>query len=323
MSTRAPEVHLCRLDGNARLVTAVGLFVALVAAVVIGGASSATRAPLIGFTRADGVYVMGIDGSGARRIMRTGPTALYGGIAWSPDGTRLVFAAWDGIWLMDADGKNRVRVATGTEPYWIGAKPQQLFSPVPTNFGSPTWSPDGRRIAFTAFQGADNRDIWIMNGDGSKPHRLRKTPYFEGEVDWSPAGGWLVFDSGSWVSDVYVLRTNGTGLRNLTPGGGWVGSGQPTWSSDGRRIAFGQPSGIWEMDANGRSKVQLTSNKGLDGVPDWSPDGRKIVFVRRLSESTEASAEIYVMNADGTALTRLTYNRVAEGGPAWQPIGSS
>lgn len=298
-------------------------FVTVVAGLsVVGGACPAgDRMGLIAFTRADGLYVMRTDGSGVRRIMSAGPEALYGGgAAWSPDGTRLVYASWKGIWLMDVNGRNQVRVATGGEPYSIGSG---LFSPSPTNFGSPTWSPDGRRIAFTAFEGAQNRDIWIMNADGSSRHRLRKTPYFEGEVDWSPTGGRLVFDSGSWVSDVYVITTNGTGLRNLTPGGGWVGSGQPSWSSDGRRIAFARPSGIWVMDAGGRSKRRLTSNRAADSVPDWSPDGRRIAFVSRLELGKDGSGEIYVINPDGTGVRRLTHNRVGEGAPAWQPVARS
>ena len=280
--------------------------------------STATPSELIAFTRADGLYLMRADGSGVRRIMRAGPEALHGGgAAWSPDGSRLVYASWQGIWLMDANGRNRVRVATGGEPYSVGAG---LFSPSPTNFGSPTWSPDGRRIAFTAFEGVQNRDVWVMNADGGNRHRLRKTPYFEGEVDWSPTGGRLVFDSGSWVSDVYVITTDGTGLRNLTPGGGWAGSGQPSWSSDGRRIAFARPSGIWVMDGGGRSKRRLASTEAGDSVPDWSPDGRRIAFVRRLEPGRDSSSEIYVMNPDGTGVTRLTHNGVGEGAPAWQPV---
>ena len=306
------------------LVGVVALLAALGSALLVGGARSASEASgLIAFTRADGVYVMHTDGSSVRRVMRAGPTALYaGGVAWSPDGTKLVVAGWNGIWLMDANGRNQVRVATGGEPYYVGVKPHRtLYYPRATSFGSPSWSPDGRRIAFTAFQGVENRDIWIMNADGSNQHRLRETPFFEGEMDWSPAGGWLVFDSGSWVSDVYVIRTNGTGMRNLTPGGGWDGSGQPSWSPDGRRIVFARPSGIWVTDASGRLPVQLTSTK-LDGSPDWSPDGRKIAFVRKLvskeGAAREASSEIYVMNADGTGVTRLTHNHVREASPAWQ-----
>lgn len=305
---------------------------ALASALLVGGARSAGQASgLIAFTRADGLYVMRSDGTGVHRIKSAGPEALYGGgAAWSPDGSRLVFATWNGIWLMDADGRHQVRVATGGRTYWIGVKPnRRLFYPRATYFGSPTWSPDGRRIALTAFQGVENRDVWIMNADGSDRHRLEKTPYFEGEVDWSPVGGRLVFDSGSWVSDVYVIRTNGTGMRNLTPGGGWVGSGQPTWSADGKRIAFARPSGIWVMDASGRAPANLTRHK-LDGMPDWSPDGRKIAFVRKLvfekgtsPAARDASSEIYVMNADGTGVKRLTHNRVGEGSPAWQPVASS
>lgn len=292
---------------------------ALVSVLLVSGARSAGRASgLIAFTRADGLYVMRADGSGARRVM---PALYAGGTAWSPDGTKLVFAGGEGIWVMDANGRHQVRVATGGSPYWLGLIPSRgLFYPRATNFGSPTWSPDGRRIAFTAFQGVENRDIWVMNADGSNQHRLKRTPFFEGEMDWSPLGGWLVFDSGGWVSDVYVMRTNGSNLRNLTPNGGWVGSGQPGWSPDGRRIVFGRPSGIWVMAASGRLQVRLTSNKAGDSGPDWSPDGRKIAFVRRLESGKDTSSEIYVMNADGTGAKRLTHNHVAEGSPAWQPV---
>ena len=305
------------------LAVAVAGVSALGAASSFGGArSTGVRSGLIAFTREDGLYLMRSDGRGVRRIVGAGPEALYGGgAAWSPDGSRLVFATGEGIWLMDANGQHPVRVATGGLPYWTGVKPnRRLFYPSATNFGSPTWSPDGRTIAYTAFQGVENRDVFVMNADGGNQHRLKKTPYFEGEVDWSPAGGWLVFDSGGWVSDVYVMRTNGTGLRNLTSGGGWVGAGQPSWFPDGRRIVFGRPSGIWVMDARGRALVQLTSNKAGDSVPDWSPDGRRIAFVRRLEPKNESSSEIYVMNADGTGVKRLTHNRVGEGSPAWQPI---
>lgn len=304
----------------------VGLAVTLVSAVLVGGARTANQASgLIAFARADGIYVMRTDGTGARRIMQTEP--IYGrGIAWSPDGTQLAIATSTGIWLTDANGRNRVRVASGGQPYWIGAKPyRKLFYPRATNFGSPTWSPDGRSIAFTAFQGVENRDIWVMNADGSGQHRLKKTPFWEGNVDWSAVGARLVFDSGSWVSNVYVMKTNGSGLRLLTPGGGWIGAGQPAWSPDGHKVVFARPSGIWVMNANGSAQVQLTHH-ALDEYPAWSSNSR-IAFVRKLvwkkgtsPADRDASTEIYVMNADGTDVKRLTHNRVREATPAWQPI---
>ena len=302
------------------------LAAALVLGLMVGGARSANvQSGLIAFTRPDGVYVMRSDGTGVRRVMQTEP--IYGaGVSWSPDGRKLVVATWRGIWLLNADGQRRVRVATGGSPYYIGEKPpRKLFSPRATNFGSPTWSPDGRSIAFTAFQGVENRDVWVMNADGSGQHRLKETPYFEGNVDWSPAGGWLVFDSGSWVSDVYTMKTDGTALRLLTPGGGWVGSGMPAWSADGQRIVFARPNGLWIMNAHGGAHVQLTHHT-FDEYPAWSSGGR-IAFVRKLvwekgtsPAARDASSEIYVMNADGTGVTRLTHNQIPEGSPAWQPI---
>jgi Tol biopolymer transport system component len=324
-----PE-HRSHVGGGLALL--VGLAVTLVSALFVGGARTANQAPgLIAFARADGIYVMRADGTGARRIMQTTePRDIYGrAIAWSPDGTKLVIATWTGIWLTDANGRNRVRVATGGQPYGIGEKPyRKLFYPRATNFGSPTWSPDSRSIAFTAFQGVENRDIWVMNADGSGQHRLKKTPFWEGKVDWSAVGGWLVFDSGSYVSDVYVMKTNGTGLRLLTRGGGWVGSGQPAWSPDGQKVVFARPSGIWVMNANGGAQMQLTHH-ALDEYPAWSSSGR-IAFVRKLvwkkvmlPAARDASSEIYVMNADGTGVTRLTHNRVGEASPAWQPVAPS
>ena len=217
------------------------LGIAVVSALAVISVLLASNAPsarpasqrLIAFTRGDGVYVMHADGSGEHRIL-THRGALYGGVAWSPDRSRLALATSEGIWVMGAAGQQLVRLATPGPVGMLDGKP---YSKRPSLFDSPTWSPDGRKIAFTAYQGHD-RDIWVTNADGTNQHRLKKTPFppfFEGGVDWSPAGDRLVFDSGSWVSDVYVMRTNGSSLRNLTPGGGWVGSGQPSWKPTGTR----------------------------------------------------------------------------------------
>ena len=92
-------------------------------------------------------------GAGRQKIFRdVGP-------AWSPDGTKIAFvkltyynqdlnSSWGVIWVMNADGSNKVKLTGDTE-----------------KFNSPTWSPDGTKIAFA---GPENKgDIWVMNADGS------------------------------------------------------------------------------------------------------------------------------------------------------------
>jgi TolB protein len=199
---------------------------------------------------------------------------------------------------VDADGTDPVRVAR-------------------VDATSLSWSADGRRIAFTRHFRADS-DIWLMNADGSNMRRLKRTPeLFERDVDWSPVGGRIAFVSGGYVPLVYVMRTDGSGLRKLAPPAtlrGWPDSTDPDWSPDGRRIVFASVAGpgtdpeIWVMNANGKRWVRLTENRFADGQPVWSPDGRRIAFSREF-------AAIHVMNADGTGETRLT----AGAYPAWQP----
>jgi TolB protein len=292
------------------LIAALGLLVALVSVLLVGDARSAREgSELIAFTRADGIYVIRPDGTGLHPLWqgKRTPTEL----TWSPDGRKLAFGAsarWGtsggGIWVMNADGSDPVRVAS-----------------VPAE--SLTWSPDGRRIAFTA-----KGDIWLMNADGSNIRPLRRTPrLFERNVDWRPTGGWVAFDSGGYVPFVYVMRTNGRNLRKLPPPTlrGWPDSTDPDWSPDGRRIVFASVVGssdsmqIWVMNASGKQWVQLTRNRVPSGSPAWSPDGRKIALLRG-DWAKDRSWEIYVMQADGTGVTRLTNNRVRDGSPAWQPV---
>ena len=108
---RVAQLNVRQLQRGLWLVAVVGLALALVSGLLVGGARSASQASgLIAFVRDDGIYVMRADGSGARRITRTGQAALYGGVAWSPDGSKLVFATWDDIWVMDAEGRDPVRL---------------------------------------------------------------------------------------------------------------------------------------------------------------------------------------------------------------------
>lgn len=124
--------------------------------------------------------------------------------------------------------------------------------------------------------------------------------------------------------DIFVINADGTGLVNVTPGGG--NDQNAVWSPDGSRIAFasdldpatglaGGDLEIFVMDADGSNLVQLTHNDGTDQEPTWSPDGSAIAFA---GERGDGPLDIYTMNADGTNEVRLTFDSVAEDfTPSW------
>src|SRR5262249_43496265 len=108
-----------------------------------------------------------------------------------------------------------------------------------------------------------------------------------------------------------------------------LGSADPFWSPNGKRIAFtwfsdelvngllGNPE-ICAMDADGRNWVRLTNNPAWDSNPIWSPDGTRIAFFSTRNCKDGADA-IHVMNADGSNVMRLTECQTFGYGASWSP----
>lgn len=255
------------------------------------------------------------DGSGLRRLAHISGRAPV----WSPDGRKLVFGKQprrrgeacrpaglckDEIYVINADG-------TGLQRLTRNASVD----------GHPTWSPDGRRIAFTRDRDEFTANIYVMNADGSGQRRLTqeltRRPWVE--VAWSPDWKEIAFvDSGALGAlDIFVINADGSGLRNVT--NTWTTSFDLAWSPDGRRIAFldgpvdGAPLTVVNADRTG--KQRLTGLLMVDlGRPSWSPDGRTIAFIGRSGVAGEA---IYTVHADGTRLRKLTHGL----DPEWSPDG--
>ena len=302
-------------------VTAVG--VTLVAVVGPAGSASARQNGKIAFVASSpsSIWAMNADGSGKKALT---PHYKYAVISredsepeWSPNGTKIVFTrsrqttgakSTDPVTeidVMNANGSNQTRLTRSAQ-----------------NDHSPTWSPDGTKIAFVRERVLSKTpgstpqpygELYVMNADGSGERRLTQI-----------------------VLDVCNKNT-------LTGEGDNLDATQPAWSPDGARIAFTSisheyPCGteISVINADGSGQRQLTGNGGPNDVrraslAAWSPDGRKIVYQGGSSYADEGT-EIWVMNADGSAPTQLTKNdgfcpykcpnNERHTQPAWSPDGT-
>jgi Tol biopolymer transport system component len=199
----------------------------------------------------------------------------------------------------------------------------------------PTWSPDGRRIAFagTPPRGS-RRDIYVVDADGSGLRKLLLSDSDNREPEWSPDGSRITFsslrvdDQGMVVEDqrIWVMQADGTGATPLVPGFA------PSWSPDSRRLVFdrgisgpgGVETGLFLVGSDGSGEVQLTNpqpSAHADLYPEWSPTGDYIAFTR-IKYATPIVANLWVIRPDGTGLQQVGGPQLAAYQPSWSPDGT-
>jgi Tol biopolymer transport system component len=277
-----------------------------------------------------GIWTVNPDGSGVTRVSPSGVTGAGcdSDPSFSPSGLVMTFQTCDperhatAIGTMTFAGLDRRTVAASSRA-----------APGPQ---TPTFAPDGKRLAFAAGATATTH-LFAIRADGSKRRRLPADGY---APSWSKTAGLaytVPLNRRRWcnstqLDDIYALDHSLRHRRRLTK---TYGSYGPDWSPDGRRIAYTRDFTIGSGDAsdvsttpmdckravraasrygpeivvaraNGKHAKQLTHDGGSD--PSWSPSGAFIAF--------ERAGWVWTMRANGHGPHRLV--RGIE--PSWQAL---
>ena len=195
----------------------------------------------------------------------------------------------------------------------------------------PDWSPDGGQLAFVSLSsgppsgGRPSSGIFLTTLGGE-----RRFLTDGADPNWSPDGSRILFSN---QGDLWEIRTDGGGLRNLTSTPE-LEEDWPAWSPDGGRIVFAAGQGpalrqLYIMNADGTNRVQLTTppaygSYAQDVAPDWSPDGGRIVYERRVffRELPPFWALLIVSaNGSGEAMLSLFNGLEYPSHPSWSPSG--
>ena len=177
------------------------------------------------------IFTMAADGTDVRQVTHLGHYA--GQPTWSPDGQWIAFTtdgpdypATQGIYVVHPDGTSLHQVVAlpdGPRSVWLDA---------------PRFSPDGRQIAYTFFEGGkstpapwswkgETSSLWVVGLDGAGAHLVVDPGHKVGDADWSPDGRYLVFeqmgnDPGK-ITSVLRVHAAGGGFTALTHDTGYCG----------------------------------------------------------------------------------------------------
>lgn len=275
-----------------------------------------------------GVYVVDVAAGVARGI----GGRSFNGPQVSPDGERIVYTRLSSfnpdrpnvgfdIYMSDVDGRNEVRLTD-----------------LENNEVSPAWLPDGDEIMFYNGRSSGEIDIYRQPvSSGADQRNLVHTfapetcPFLEGPVSLSP-GGLLAF-SAQFCGDlstqgIYSVPMEGGEVAPISTSPGITSDGairfySPSWSPDGRYLAFIEVlsdedtqeflrTRVWRTNADGSDAVTIASLESR-GTGEWatlnvyslcwSPDGSKIAFNHR---EGELNSHIFVVGYDGEDLHRVT-----------------
>lgn len=204
--------------------------------------------------------------------------------------------------VADADGFNAQTIVSSPEPLM-----------------SPSWSPDGQRLAYVSFEGG-KPGIYVQDIFSGRRQQVASFPGINGAPAWSPDGRRLALTlSKDGNPDIFVLDLQTGQLRKLTDH--YAIDTEPTWSPDGRWIAFTSDRGggpqIYRAPSTGGDAERLSFQGSYNARPSYSPRGDAIAMVSRVGKNYR----IGLLDLRTKAIRILTEGSLDES-PSFAPNGS-
>jgi TolB protein len=199
------------------------------------------------------IFVMDADGTGARPVTRTQHSDEHP--SWSPDGRWIVFAREGALYRVRESGGAARRVGSG-----FGAA------------ADPAYSPDGKLIAYDYRRpGYSIKEIYVMNSDGSRNHRITDLKDVSTYPAWAQDGKTLAFQSSvlNGTNDIYTVPAAGGKPKRVTTS--TIDAIQPDWTPDGSGITFSRDGALFTVTVADGKEAKLTSGKDNDSAPAWRP----------------------------------------------------
>jgi TolB protein len=187
--------------------------------------------------------------------------AKYRGV-FAPDGNELALVATPGraadLFRVGRNGKKLLQLTDNGDVIDV----------------APSWSPDGKQIAFVSDR-QGTPQIYIMDSDGRNPRRLTFQSSYSATPAWSPDGRWIAYGVRTEAArfDLYLIDPTGEVNVPLVVHRG--NDQSPSWSPDGRKVIFSSSrrgrSDLYVIDVNSRRLQRLTQGAGDNLAPSWAP----------------------------------------------------
>jgi Tol biopolymer transport system component/DNA-binding winged helix-turn-helix (wHTH) protein len=306
--------------------------------------------------------------SGGHEIRVTSDGQQNSEPAWSPDGQYIAYHSRNhgGIWIVPSLGGSARRLTEfGSKPAWsrdgsmiafqseapsdlssnaYGALPPSTIWTIPSRGGqatqitqvgvppgghsSPTWSPDGKRIVFLAYD-TSLAELWSVTAEGGELERLTTQQLFFDPI-YAPDGGAIYCVGvsrnmyGLWRIPVAPAHGERSGEADEVQSAGPQPIRNLSISADGKKIAYASRSlisDIWSVplspasnDATAPPVPLLQDRSQRKTNPAISPDGKRIALGIWRSG---APGGVWLMDADGKNLAQLTNTAVSRVLPGW------